>query len=471
MTKIIYPTLDLFLYQLRNSLGDGEKEIKENHSRFWQNIPGIKLDLEKESDALNLEYIKLLDLLEASVKRNLNIQDNNYLYEKQEDNYSLEGYYYPVSLAGSYGLIFDTSINDKQNAQPVNIFKTFLKQAKDKKGNIGKSWMASGYLPIINTNTNELAKEIYKEIYNKQWQKVETGKFLGADLFETWEAPQKWQDIETENKHLLIIIYPNLQIMDNYAGSFYGDWLRLFCYRNQIIWEYAYGQKLVRELREKFQLINQKPKKIQDLYLTDKEKPLNSKQLQELQNILINSINALSEYVTKLSYLEILKSAIDINLQAYNKQLKEIETKAKQKQQQDSNVGDTDLKCLKKFASTVKDKYKTQIQIDHTALSLGTKIAEETINTIRGIIEIEQTKRERDLQIYIGAIGAGIGVSGVVGSAFQYVIPTSPTIAIQLPFTSLKPHPIFYILLWSLGSGLAIAIIVILFQRFVRRRY
>ncbi len=59
-----------------------------------------------------------------------------------------------------------------------------------------------------------------------------------------------------------------------------------------------------------------------------------------------------------------------------------------------NQICDTDLKYLENFPQLVKQKYKIQVEQDHTNLSVGLKIAEDLINTIRGIIEIEQTKRD-----------------------------------------------------------------------------
>ena len=36
MINIINPTIDLFLYDLRNSLGDDQKDIEQNRQYFYQ---------------------------------------------------------------------------------------------------------------------------------------------------------------------------------------------------------------------------------------------------------------------------------------------------------------------------------------------------------------------------------------------------------------------------------------------------
>ena len=38
MTNIINPTIDLFLYDLRNSLGDDQKDIEEKRQYFYQKL-------------------------------------------------------------------------------------------------------------------------------------------------------------------------------------------------------------------------------------------------------------------------------------------------------------------------------------------------------------------------------------------------------------------------------------------------
>lgn len=414
MREIIYPTLDLFIYQLRNGLGDSDTQIAENHQSFWKNLPDkIKVSLEKESEAENPEYAKLLELLESSIKQAHNIKDNYYLFSNEKN---LESYYYPVRLYDTYGLLFDTSINDRKNSQPITSFNTLAKQAETKKGNLGKSWMASGYLSTATKpDPKALAEHIYRELVNREWQNPQEGKFLGANLFEVWKSPQKWQDIESENSHTLIVIYPNLWTMQ-LAADFYGDWLRLLCSRNKILWEYAYSQQLTKELQDEFKLIINRTQKIKNLYASSKNTEFNQQQLNKLQKILSNSIATVSDYATKLSYLEILKSAIETNLLAYKKYLKDIEIKAQEKQKEDNQIGDTNIQCLEKFTETVQQKYKIQVEQDYISLSVGLKIAEDLINTVRGIIDIEQTKRDRTLNTTVAVAGIGLATSQIASA-------------------------------------------------------
>ncbi|MEA5574075.1 hypothetical protein [Calothrix sp. UHCC 0171] len=447
MKEIIYPTLDLFIYQFRNGLGDSDEQIRENHKDFWQNLPDkIKVNLDAEVKGENPEYIKLLEeLIEPSTKKQFNIQDNHYYFKDTSDTYKLEGYYYPIRLYDTYGLIFDCSIDDRKNPQPIDVFKNLKQQGATKSGNVGKTWMVSGSLvPGIKPEPEDIAKETYQILTGIECQKPEQGKFLGATVFEIWKPPQKWLNVEQENVHVLVILYPNLWNME-VAAEFYGDWLRLFNMRNKIIWEYAYSRQLTTELKAIFQTVSENINRVNKINYGFANQKISQQELQELQKILSQSIATLSDYASKLSYLEILRLAIDNNLQNYQSFIKDIEDKAKEKQQNDSTLGDTNLQCLEKFTKTVKTKYKVQIQQDCASLSASLRIIEDLTNTVRGIIEIEQTKRDRSLertfQVLGTAFGGGAIVSGVVTQHID-----KPFAPMNLKYSF---HPLVLSLFWS----------------------
>ncbi|NEP47223.1 MAG: hypothetical protein F6K35_51785 [Okeania sp. SIO2H7] len=67
MTDIINPTIDLFLYDLRNSIGDDEKDIDQKRQYFYQKFhetvrEKLKQNEEDNNNKQNLEveYFHLL---------------------------------------------------------------------------------------------------------------------------------------------------------------------------------------------------------------------------------------------------------------------------------------------------------------------------------------------------------------------------------------------------------------------------
>ncbi len=468
MNELVYPTLDLFVYQLRNGLGDNEEQVRKNHERFWKNLPDkLKVDLDRELEAQSTEYTKLLDLLKPALKDNLHIKENHFFFRHSAcrllGDFEIEGYYYPARLEDTYGLLFDCSVNDRVKPQPVSCFQDLREQAAAKKGNLGKTWMISGFLRESAKPDSEalanLAKQAYKEgLMPGEWQEQKPGKFLGATVFEVWKSPQKWQKVEEENRHVLIILYPNSLTMQKAAG-FYGDWLRLFCYRNKVLWEYGYSQQLTRRMQDEFKSVRDKIQKVKNLSSKNGTAKLNYKQLQELQEILKNSIATLSDYVSNLSYLEILSIAIDTNLGNYQKDLSKIVKKAKEKREKDSELGDTDLELLKSFSKTVREKYKVQVAKDHASLTTGLRVLEDLINTVRGIVEIQQQQSDRTLNSTIAIASVGLATSQIASAVILAQIPENR-------------EPLAYqtaVFFWSLGIGAITIVLALIILRIFRR--
>lgn len=95
--ELIFPTLDLFLYDLGEGLGHSKEKIKENRHRFWQRIYNNSLSEEKLASLRAAEqtfssYIELLDSQRI-----------------EKFKHPLDGFYYPVKLGDTYALQIDCS--------------------------------------------------------------------------------------------------------------------------------------------------------------------------------------------------------------------------------------------------------------------------------------------------------------------------------------------------------------------------
>ncbi|MEG4809811.1 hypothetical protein QUA82_18940 [Microcoleus sp. F8-D3] len=67
--------------------------------------------------------------------------------------------------------------------------------------------------------------------------------------------------------------------------------------------------------------------------------------------------------------------------------------------------------------SSLSNKYQRQIKANLRYLEPDQKLFYRAIASIRGIVEIEQTEIDRNLQTTIAVVGAGIGVAGVVAAS------------------------------------------------------
>lgn len=408
MNKIIYPTLDLFLYHQREGLTENEADIKINHANFWSNLPNnLKVELSEEAKAENTEYVRLLEFSEAAKRQ------KQFFFTASLGGYPIEASYYPIRLNDTYALLFDCYINDKVQAQPITCLQYLKTLADYKTANLGTTWIISGYLSP-SSNPQVIAQELYKEFTGKEWQNPQEGKFLGATVFEIWQPPQKWEDIEKENHHVLIFLYPNLQTMGKTA-SFYKLWLQLFCYRNKVIWAYAESRKCNHELHKLVTEIANINYKIENISAST-----------DLQKILQYQPKTSFNYQTNLNQLETLQQIINNNLASHQFFIKRIKEESQYLTEKDVLLGKTDLEFLEKFSRVVEQNYKSKIAINHTNYSLMAKVLDSQINTIQGMIDLEKKVSDRTLTNTIIIASTGLAASSITASIISQKLP-SPT--------------------------------------------
>ncbi len=446
MTYLSYPSLDLFLYHLRNPLGEGEEKIKANYDIFRANLPAdIQPALENEPVPENPDYAKLLEL--AAGKKTHPIKT-------EVSGYPVGGYYYPVRLGDVYGLLVDCYVNDKITPQTVNWFAQLKKQAAGTTGDLGKTWMISGWLPKDSeAEPATIAAEAYQALTGREWKHVKTGKFLGADVFEVGVSPDSWQsldDTDPYNCPVLIVLYPDLASMDKIV-KFYDDWLRLFCYRQKILWAYRESRRYAEFLREKLSGVNEAIASINQ----------SKTDLGKLQEILENNLAIFANYAIALSQLEILSQAIATNLHNYQLYLNQIAEKSKK-------TGETNLRFLEEFSKITKGQYQPQIEKDRASFKPGVAVLENLSDTVRGLVEIQQAEldghleaRDRSLQEAVAIVGVGVGGASAAASAIS---PFIETIA-RYPDSEQTTAPPTYISAWvnfAAAFGISIVIGVVL---------
>ena len=396
MNDIIYPTLDLFLYDLRNGLGDSQEEINQNRAYFQKKLPeSVHQVLFQKDTYFEDEYVELL------TKPNF--------FEASSKPYPFQGYYYPVRLSDTYGLLLDCSVNDQIEAQPTECFKELKAEIEGRLNSqtatIGQTWIVSGWLPQSDsTNPEAIAKACYKALMpGSNWeQDIEgQGQFIGATIFELSRyrlvIPEGTTSLATiqsiqENQHVIIILYPDKATAEK-SAQFYSDWMRLFEYRHKILWSYGQSRLIKQTIKDYFTVIEEDRQSINP----------NQAQKQELEKIrqtLMRVQDTLNNYTINLNKLDFQNRTIDINLSNYKKRLERIEEKAAIK-----------LGFLEKFTKLVTDKYQLQITKDLENLERGMKLLENTISAVRSRVEVEKAERDRNFQDAIAILGVGWSVA------------------------------------------------------------
>ena len=307
MSDIIYPTLDLFLYDLRDGLGENTGEIADNQAGFARKLPERIRSLIVQQDAtVEAKYVELL----GSRKREP--------FDSSSQKYTLKGYYYPVRLGDSYGLLLDCSVEhtlghperSKTEACPVSCLADLKaeldRRLADKPSMIGQVWMISGQIPNFTPDKAETVAQACCQVPELEldWNRDFRGKseFMGGMLFELWRyrfkrpnnsfsyAPNPILNIHQlqDNHYVLIALYPDQETAKK-ASQFNFDWLPLFAYRSKILWAYGQSQYLRKNLKDDFVLIKQ--------YIKDFNQAQTRRlNLKKLRHTLVDAQNTLSNY-------------------------------------------------------------------------------------------------------------------------------------------------------------------------------
>ncbi|MDF5725691.1 MAG: hypothetical protein PUP91_35640, partial [Rhizonema sp. PD37] len=300
MTDIVDPTIDIFIYDLRNGLGNTLDEIEQNKANFRKKFSEyVSQESLIDEDKWNYDAEYLQMLKHKPVEIDLH------------DHY--KGYFYPVLLGDAYGLLIDCAVKNKVDAQPAEYFagiKTEIERIlKGQVGTIGQTWMLSGWLPLLDKNKSheEIAQVCYKSFRSEStWEEDldGQGQFLGASIFELTFEPTK-----DTHWHVIIIISPDEETLNLY-GKFVSDWMLLFYYRHKIFGAYSNSRKLNISLQNYFTKIKSGSDSFEKVRNKDSE-------LNTLNQMLVNLQNRLDEYRRDLTILDFQGSTIDINLSNY----------------------------------------------------------------------------------------------------------------------------------------------------------
>lgn len=448
MSKIIYPTLDLFLYDLRDGLGEDLATITQNRANFQAKLP---TDLHKSLFDLDgdfeSEYTPMLGSPGIA-----NFPKNN-----QPD----EGCYYPVRLGDTYGLLMSCSAKNSVEPQPLTIFKRLKNYLTDtlqnQPANIGQTWFLSGQLPNpLETHPEEIAKTCYKHLIpDGNWQQDYRGegRFQGGYIFELWryqllikdkkeqippqtkeqqpQEPPTIQEIQ-ETQHVIIALYPNLDAMEAAAKYSSNHWMRLFSYRAKILWAYGQSRYLKQKIKQYFVSIQQRLAEIENASQTRPK-------LQQIQRILEKAQQIQSQYVIDLIKFEYQVKTLEVNRENYQKRLKLIREEAEPQSSPlilpglSSLVVSSDLNFLEQFSDVVAQKYWQQLQKDYESFSPGKQLLESLMNAIaslRVLVETDQAQRDRTFQNSVAIWGIGLAAGSIVASiSAQFPIVVVPTVA------------------------------------------
>ncbi len=250
---------------------------------------------------------------------------------------------------------------------------------------------------------NALLPEKYRPPFNR------AGELFGSPIFEYGLIKQ------TANYRHLLVWFPNSEASEDKLGTYQGEIVDLFYYRNKIIKAFHNSRQIHRIL---FDFYRQVEDNVNGLHqrIDELDSALTTENLQEFKDELKKLLKTALTYTQGLTKLEDYGNTIAINLNNYAEKLDQISAKLESDEEE--------LSILNNFRIKTAPYMRSQIAGDLGYFRHGTGLIEQAIASIRGIVEIEQARSElaqknRDdrLESTIQAIGVGLAAGGIAASS------------------------------------------------------
>jgi len=398
-TELTYRTLDLYLYLLRQGLGQGPEQVQQNRDSFKQLLPSIRdgqlFDQKDETG----KYPEFEELEEQSKTGTVSWWPSSLKLE-------LDGEWcYPVRMEDSYGVLFNCSSKYPQSAEELTWlqqwkvpFEEKLKSFSEKVApeiQLGHTWMFSAVVPesLSKAEKEDIAQRCYAALVaDADWEKdlVGTGSFLGGTVFELRVR---------SHEHCLLVFYPKEETAKTTVADFYQDWLHLFCYRHKILWASQNGRILRKVLETLVVKMNRCRTDILQYTMPhwDAEK---------LEKALGPAEEISYQYTMQLGQLKVQSHTIDVNLDNYQTRLSTMEAK---------KPGIL-LDCLRKFVTQTGQPKHKQVQKDLAGFRPSLKMWDSLISYLRMRVEVETERREHHFQHTVSIFGVALAAGAIMAS-------------------------------------------------------
>jgi hypothetical protein len=394
-------TIDLFLYDLHDTLTASDEDMEKARQQFWRRIYGDDAPEKQPTlPTVTSSFSSFIKLLSDRIKK----------FPSPED-----GYYYPVKIGDTYALQVDYSgtpstpdWNNLSLTEQVQLLRqTILTKTHNITPSLGQNWLISAQLPDSEQAEN-IAQKCYQSWSNSSnWQKDYKGQgtFKGATFFEL-EQHDTTADGNNQNHHVFICLFPSTYDkgeMNRTIAQLYRDLIRLFLYRNKVLWNYEQSRQLKTMLKQ----LNSAVRHVQrDLYSQINNASID---LHQLQKVLADTLSLSNQYESCLSDLQIQQATININTENYKSRIKNLRDRDTQAK----------LEFLDRFSAYATEVCLAQITTDTAAFSTGLKPLETFIKTVQGITDIEKAKNDRIFNQTVAIATVGVSTGSFVASTLS----------------------------------------------------
>ncbi|MEG4056413.1 MULTISPECIES: hypothetical protein [unclassified Microcoleus] len=480
------PSISLYPFHLRDDRDEGYKQVAKNAHILWENLAD---NVGKEFNINELKSLrdKLIcykngvyypDGEEENLTREkLLIPDGKTLKFQpitQPDNQKLDGSINALRVQDTYtaDLTFyyqnvTIKVADLTRLNPEGCLLPNAIQPS-----LGQTLLLYAAPAVYNTYRKLADESVKAFVQDKQPASVDfraEGKLFGSPIFEY----DSLEDDARQRCHILVWLQDNPQTLESATPAFYSYLMNLLCSRAKIVFRYGETRK---KYRQGQQIVGELEKKLPELGAIQSEQNRQVK-LQKLKELLAEVHTKMWDFAQQVRYLQEDRNTIDTNAENYGEALTRIRGLC---------IPGDNLDFWQRFLDLAEDKYRRQIEIDLNYLIASQNLFQQSISTVRGMVEIEQVeldreqmelykkqedrekKRSRQLENIIFFVGTAIG-GGQIFSAAYPLIKDTP---IQWqPDFSLPLHPFAATIIWSVLFGLLFGLLILGIAVWVRKTF
>ncbi|MEG4489583.1 hypothetical protein [Microcoleus sp. D2_18a_B4] len=484
--QIKNPSITLYPFHLRDDRDEGYGQVARNAQSLWENLAdNVGKDFnvnelkslrdqlicykngvyDPDGEGENLSLVKLL------------IPDGKTLTFQpitQPDNQNLDGFIYALRLQDTYtaDLTFyyknlTIKVADLTRLNPEGCLLPNAIQPS-----LGQTLLLYA-APAVYDTYRKLADESVKAfVQDKQPPSVEfraEGKLFGSPIFEY----DSREDDARQRCHFLVWLQENSQTLKFATPAFNSYLMNLLCSRAKIVFVYGEARKKYRQAQ---QIVGELEKKLPELRAIESEQNRQVK-LQKLKELLAEVHTKMLAFAQQVQYLQAERNTIDTNAENYGEALTRIRGLC---------IPGDNLDFWQRFLDLAEDKYQRQIEIDLNYLIASQNLFQQSISTVRGMVEIEQVELDREqMELYkqqedsekkgarqleniIFFVGTAIGGGQIFSAAYPLIKDTR----IQWqPDFSLPLHPFAATIIWSLLFGLLFGLLMLGIAVWVRKTF
>ncbi|UWU48525.1 hypothetical protein [Limnospira platensis] len=306
------------------------------------------------------------------------------------------------------------------------------------KSSLGQTLLLTAFLPEDHQdesaeNLQELARRCLQEIIPSDELKnpplVQFDELFGSPIFEfggqVLDANlQGGIDVQP---HVLVFLFRGELPSEKFVDS-YQEFIDLFYYRNKVLSAYQETRTLYRKTYESYIDLERQVKSFKQHVDSSKQEVtdqtrrsgLTQAQLENLKQVLKELAALDLDYARLLRNYKHCRNTISINTKNYEVTLAAI---LQTLQTQKYEIQPQELNFFREFCDRTSPYFQTRISDELNYFVEGSSLADKAIASIRGIVEIEQTQRDRTreqqnqkLQDEIQAWGVAIGTGAIIAS-------------------------------------------------------